>query len=115
MLQVVIVRPTATFTRFPRENPGFCRFARFEKRCCLKPAGYLSIALFENTFTLPRLPILVSFITWIVRTTFYAIVRSPVENAGKRHMKDFALGIILKVRVFGTRKRPIVTQNYWNI
>ena len=35
-----------------------------------------------------------------------------MENAGKRHMKDFALGIILKVRVFGTRKRPIVTQNY---
>ena len=62
------MRPTATFTRFPRENLGFCRFARFEKRCCLKPAGYLInflllFAMFENTFTLPRLPILVSFIT----------------------------------------------------
>ena len=80
----------------------FVAFARFEKRCCLKPAGYLinfllSIALFENTFTLPRRPILVSFITWTVRTTFYVIVRSTVENAGKQFSLEFLPGLGLYI------------------
>ena len=40
MLQVVIVRPTATFSRFPRENPGFCRFCAFWE-VMLFEAGWL--------------------------------------------------------------------------